>query len=312
MSDIAIVAPRNIEESERLSMTLSKSSLLPEALRGKPGDILATLLSGAELGLAPMQSLRGIVIIKGKPSLSADLMGALVKRRKDVCDYLQLIESSGTKATYKTKRAGEPEPTTMSFTIEDAKAAGIAGDMYRKYPAQMLRARCLAGICRAVYPDLCMGLYDSDSGELTDGVPVQAAPVEKEVNPSPEPVQAAPAKQAQTEKAKKMLKDKLGFKPTAFVDVKDGETEQQAEESQWLKTKVGFKPFKDRLISSLTDIELSAAIDTGNQILNENQDKKATWVPLVLTNMEALTEEMAKRVDSHVPPPSDAEAPVPF
>lgn len=218
-SEITIVAPKTIEESEKLSTTLAKSALLPEALRGKQSDILVTLLSGAELGLAPMQALRGIVVIKGKPALSADLMGALVKRNP-VCEYLQLVESTATKATYKTKRKGDPEPTTMSFTMEDAKAAGIAGDMYRKYPANMLRARCLAIICRAVYPDLCLGLYDSDSGELTDGVPTtwQQQPPEREVNAAP----LSPY-QPKTEAVKERIKAKM-----QVVDVAPGETEAEA------------------------------------------------------------------------------------
>jgi hypothetical protein len=222
-SEITVISPKTLDESEKLSTTLSKSALLPESLRGKTSDILATLLAGAELGLAPMQAIRGIVIIKGKPSLSADLMGALVKRNSDLCEYLQLVETTATKATYRTKRKGEPEPTTMSFTLSDAQAAGIAGDMYRKYPAQMLRARCLASICRAVYPDLCMGLYDSDSGELTDGLPYTPppAPKEKEVNPPP----VAP--NAHASAVKQQLKRSL-----PIVDVNPGETEAEATKRQ--------------------------------------------------------------------------------
>lgn len=166
MSDaLAVVAPKSIEESERLSLTLSKSRLLPEALAGKPSDILATILAGAELGLAPMQSLRGIVIIKGKPTLSADTMGALVKRRRDVCEYLVVRESSDKRATYETKRVGDPSPTSLSFTSDDAVRAKLNGENWQKYPAAMLRARALSAICRSVYPDLCLGLYDPD--ELT-------------------------------------------------------------------------------------------------------------------------------------------------
>lgn len=175
-SEITIITPKSIEEAERLSKTLSTSQLLPEGLRGKPGDVLATVLAGAELGLAPMQSIRGIQIIKGKPTLAADTMGALVKRRRDVCEFLVLVESTATKATYSAKRVGDPKETVLSFTIEDAKMAGLVsqGGMYTKYPAQMLRARCLSGICRAVFPDLVLGLYDPE--ELQSEPEPKAAP----------------------------------------------------------------------------------------------------------------------------------------
>lgn len=167
MSDeIVIIAPKTIEETRSLSKELALSNLMPAALRKKPEDLFAIVLTGAELGLAPMQAVRGMHIIEGKVSLSADLMGALVKR-SPVCEYLTLVESSGTVATYRTKRKSEPGETVISFTIEQAHAAGVAGKgNWAKYPDAMLRARALSAICRAVYPDLCLGLYDSESGEL--------------------------------------------------------------------------------------------------------------------------------------------------
>lgn len=182
-NELTVITPKSIEEAERMSKTLSASQLLPDALRQKPADVLATVLAGAELGLAPMQAIRGIVIIKGKPTLAADTMGALVKRRSDVCEYLVLKESSSEKATYETKRKGDPAPTSMAFTIQDAQRAGLNGDNWRKYPQAMLRARCLSAICRAVYPDLCLGLYDPD--ELAAEAPsAPQPPPEKDVTPS--------------------------------------------------------------------------------------------------------------------------------
>lgn len=179
MSDeIVIIAPKTIEETRSLSKELALSNLMPAALRKKPEDLFAIVLTGAELGLAPMQAVRGMHIIEGKVSLSADLMGALVKR-SPVCEYLTLVESSGTVATYRTKRKGEPGETVISFTLEQAHAAGVTGKgNWAKYPDAMLRARALSAICRAVYPDLCLGLYDSESGELGAPISDQAAHVQ--------------------------------------------------------------------------------------------------------------------------------------
>jgi hypothetical protein len=175
--EIVVISPKDINESKALSKDLANSALMPQVLRKKPEDVLAIVLTGAELGLAPMQAIRGIHIINGKASLSADLMGALVKRSA-VCEYLQLTESTGERATYKTKRKGDPEATTLTFTLAQAKAAGVTGNpTWAKYPDAMLRARCLAAICRAVYPDLCLGLYDADSGEIVESSAVQDEPV---------------------------------------------------------------------------------------------------------------------------------------
>lgn len=184
-NELTVIAPKSIEEARGLAKELSAAHTLPEALRQKPADILAIVLTGAELGLAPMQAIRGVQIIKGRPTLAADTMGALVKRRGDVCEYLVMKESTPERAVYEAKRKGDPSPTTMSFTMEDAKRAGLSGsDTYKKYPAQMLRARCLSAICRAVFPDLCLGLYDPE--ELAD-VPA-APPPERDVTPAPQSI----------------------------------------------------------------------------------------------------------------------------
>lgn len=155
-----------LTEIKEVSTTLSASKLMPEALQKSPADIFAIVLTGQELGLEPMKAIRGIAIIKGKPTLSADLMGALVKQESRICEYLRLVESTDKVATYETKRVGEPGTTKISFTSEDAQRAGLQGDNWRKYPAQMLRARALSGICRAVYPDLLLGVYSE--GDLEE------------------------------------------------------------------------------------------------------------------------------------------------
>ena len=164
-TDIVPFQPMQLAEVERLSILISKSLMLPEALRGKPGDVMFVVMAGQELGLPPMVSLRGFNVIQGKPVMSADMMGALCLRRSDVCAKLELVESTAVKATYVAQRKGG-QPITMSFTIEDAKAANLTNkDNWRKYPAAMLRARCVAAICRAVFPDICAGLYETSEGE---------------------------------------------------------------------------------------------------------------------------------------------------
>ncbi len=164
-SDALAVIKPTISEVKELARDLSGSALLPVALRKSPADVLLIILTGQELGLGPMQSIRGIHIIEGKPSMSADLMAALCLSSPN-CERIKLVESTATKATYEAKRKGEG-PTVLSFTAEQAKTAGLLGKgNWAKYPEAMLRARCLSAICRAVFPDCVAGVYDSDSAEL--------------------------------------------------------------------------------------------------------------------------------------------------
>lgn len=182
-----------LEMALTLSQRLAKSGLIPRALHGKPDDVLVVLLRGQELGLGPMQALAGIHVIEGKGVCSADLIVALCAKRRDVCEYFRLVESTEKRATYETRRAGFPEPTRISFTIEEAQRAKLTGkDNWQKYTAAMLRARCSTALARAVYPDLAMGLYDPDEAEdfqrNAPVVPIQAAPsapLEREVNAAP-------------------------------------------------------------------------------------------------------------------------------
>jgi hypothetical protein len=158
--------PRDITEAKEFSRLVASSALLPPDLRNRLEDVFVIVVSGHELGLAPMQALRSIHVIQGKPVMSAELMVALVKRNRDVCEYFTLVDSTPLLATYATKRAGEPEPTRMTYTIEEARAARLADkDNWKKHTAAMLRARCSAALARAVYPDLVLGVYETDEGE---------------------------------------------------------------------------------------------------------------------------------------------------
>ena len=61
--------PKTLEEAVRFAELLARSNLLPVSLRNRPGDVLVTLLAGAELGLAPLAAMRTITVIDGRPSV---------------------------------------------------------------------------------------------------------------------------------------------------------------------------------------------------------------------------------------------------
>jgi len=67
-----------------------------------------------------MTSLRGFHIIKGRPVMSAQLLVGVVLR-SGKAKYFQLRKSTDVEAEYETWRHGDPQPTKMAFTIEDAQ-----------------------------------------------------------------------------------------------------------------------------------------------------------------------------------------------
>jgi hypothetical protein len=163
--------PSDVESAFHLADLLVRSKLLPRSL-STPEAAFTVIMAGRELGLTAMQSLRSLHVIEGKPVMSADLMMALCLR-SPVCERFRLVESTDTKATFEAKRIGQ-EPVRMSFTIEQAKAAKLVDkDNWKKYPAALLRARCIAALARVVFADLMLGIYDTDEiGPREQRIPV--------------------------------------------------------------------------------------------------------------------------------------------
>jgi hypothetical protein len=174
-----------------------------------PEDALVRMMTGRSLGLSTMQSLRGVYVVKGRPSLDASLMQALCMK-SPVCEYFECVSTDETQATYKTKRKGRPE-RVLQFTIEDAQRQGLvergkdddakAANNYVKIPKEMLRARCKSSLARLEYPDLMFGMYSReeleagvDDGESGDFADVQKRMREQEIEVEivQTPVRAAP------------------------------------------------------------------------------------------------------------------------
>jgi hypothetical protein len=161
------VIPRTLPEIQTMAEILAKSTLLPDALRGKVPDVVVQILAGQELGLAPMASIRGVHIVAGKPILSADTMVALVLG-SGLCDYFSRVEETATSVTYECKRRGAPHPQRFTWSDEDSKRAGLnTKENYRLHGRAMRAARAKAALARDVFPDILMGAYDPD--EFTSG-----------------------------------------------------------------------------------------------------------------------------------------------
>jgi hypothetical protein len=124
---------------------------VPDQFIGQPQALAAAMLMGIELGMGPMEALRSIHVIKGKPSMSAEVMLARALRAGIKCVWTRTDDAC---ATLEITRDGVKR-APFSFTMEDAKRAGLAGsDNWKKYPSAMLRARCTSAAMRAHCPDV--------------------------------------------------------------------------------------------------------------------------------------------------------------
>jgi hypothetical protein len=182
------LAIRTIDDVERIAR-IAVASGYTSCRKAEEAAML--IITGHELGLSPAQSLRGIYVVSGKPVLSADLMVAVV-RRSGLCESWRTVESTATRCTITTRRKGETHDATRTWTMDDAKRAGITGKgTWSAYPAAMLRHRCAADLAREVFPDVLMGLYDPEELTTEDVQAAHVAAVRGEVNRRMEAGQSA-------------------------------------------------------------------------------------------------------------------------
>ena len=224
----AAFEPANLDQALQLANRLADSNLLPKALQKRPSDVLVVMMMGRDLGLTPMQALRQVHVIEGRPSMSAEMMVALCLQRPDVCEFFSLVESTDAKATYKTKRKGA-EPVSMSYTIEQASKAKLTGKQnWQNHTAAMLRARASSSLARVVYPDLTNGILSED--EADEIVVPQAGSVAPP--PPVRPGAAAAAKDVTPPAAKKAATPKAKPAPEPVEDAQPAEEPAPAHDAQ--------------------------------------------------------------------------------
>jgi hypothetical protein len=159
----AQIMPANFEQMMIQADVLVKSGLLPAEI--KTAAAAATImLTGREYGMTTMQSFRFLCVVKGKISMYAQCMAALILNAGH-CYHVDEMTDERCTITF-TRKGGKPKAYT--FTMGDAKRADLSGGInYQKYPAQMLWARCMAKGARAEMPDVIGGMYTPD--ELSSG-----------------------------------------------------------------------------------------------------------------------------------------------
>ena len=146
---------------------------------------IVKVLAGHELGFGPVASMTGVNIIKGKVALSANLMGAAVKRSGRY-NY-RVVTLTDAECAIEFYESGKIIGRS-AFTIQDAQRAGLTGgDNWRKFPRNMLFARALSNGVKWYCPDVTGGpAYTPD--ELGALVDEDGEVIETEIVTPPAPV----------------------------------------------------------------------------------------------------------------------------
>lgn len=168
--------PQSLADVQKLGDIFKKSGYFKGI--ADEAQAITKILYGYELGFTPVVSMMGIYIVDGKPCLSGNLLGALVKRSGKY-DY-RIIKSTNDECSiqFMDGRTGEPLGPPYEFTLKDAMLAQLTGkENWKKYPKAMLFNRCLSAGVRMYCPDISaapiyvpeeMGATVNEEGEVID------------------------------------------------------------------------------------------------------------------------------------------------
>ena len=161
--DDSLLSEANFEHAFRMAKMISTTQLIPKAYHNKPADVLVAFEFGRSLGLSHLQALQNIAVVNGRPCLWGDAMLAVCQRHPDF-EYIKenpIEDDAGETVGYRcsVKRRSYPEEAVRSFTIVDAKKAGLWGrNTWAAYPARMLQLRARGFALRDTFSDALSGV----------------------------------------------------------------------------------------------------------------------------------------------------------
>lgn len=180
-----------------VAASLVKTSFVPKDFRGKVEEATAAILTGAEMGLSPMASLRAIYVIHGTPGMYAKTMRAVVQSKGH---EIWVHEATATRVTVKGRRKGSDHVEVSTWTMDRVKIAGLqSNDQYRKNPQNMLMARATSEVCWLIASDALSGIAASveelEAGDFAEGD--MPAPTEDEAKPARRTAKRKPLEKAE-------------------------------------------------------------------------------------------------------------------
>lgn len=173
------------EDTMQLGTVLAQSGFFQDSRQA--AQAVVKVLAGRELGFGPIASMMGINIIKGRVTLSANLIASAIKKSERY-DY-QVKEHTDQKCVI-TFFDGAEVLGESSFSVEDARRAGLQGNNWAKWPRNMMFARAISNGAKWYCPDVfTTGVYTPDElGAEVDGETGEAIDISFE-QVEPEPVQ---------------------------------------------------------------------------------------------------------------------------
>lgn len=125
-------------------------------------QVLAVMFKAIELNLPMTTALEKMSVINKNVMMEAELILALIYR-SGVCVKVEFPKGTESVCTVVMERINPKVKHTSTFTLEQAKRAGLTdrSDAWRKYPEKMLRWRAITDCARVVFADVLGGMLDN-------------------------------------------------------------------------------------------------------------------------------------------------------
>lgn len=215
---------------QRLGNILAASHYFADAREAAQAAV--KVMAGEELGVPPVASMMGINIIKGKVAMGAHLIASRVVAH-GYTYHIDRHDETGCAIKFYGKTGAELGKS--EFTEKEAKAAGVFGEMYKKYPKNMYFARAMSNGAKWFTPEVFSGIpvyVPEELGAEVDGegnAIIEAHPVaeERDVPAHPQTASDEPPPEQKPEHETKLISTKQRSRLYAIAKSEGGMNSKQ-------------------------------------------------------------------------------------
>lgn len=162
---------KDFGELMKVGAMIAKSGYFQDAR--EEAQAVVKVLAGKELGIGPVTAMQGIYIVKGRVTLGANLMASLIKSSGRY-NY-RILELTDKVCRIQFYEDGKPVGES-SFTMDDAKKAGLGGANWTGYARNMLFARALSNGAKWYCPDAFSGTTPYTREEIEQDGTIEELP----------------------------------------------------------------------------------------------------------------------------------------
>jgi len=181
---VAIHKSDELSNLQRLGDLLAASGYFSDAR--EMAQAAVKVMAGQELGIPPIASMMGVNIIKGKVALGAHLIASRI--RAHGYDFRILRhDNTGCEMEFLSKPNASGARASLgktAFTEDDAKAAQVFSEMYKKYPRNMYFSRCVSNGAKWFTPEIFGGAPVYTPEELGAEIDSEGEMVHREPPPA--------------------------------------------------------------------------------------------------------------------------------